>query len=111
MGVDLAHGAVSNPAERWRWWHKIACAISNDDSALAKELCIANTASTRRNLYWDAHGCAHSRAVEDRRSAKAGECHRDRAGKRRRAAALSPRSAARGNGWEGYQKGWKEEKS
>ena len=54
MGVDLAHEAVSIPAERWQRWHKIARAIGNDDCALAKELCIANTAPTRRNLYWAA---------------------------------------------------------
>jgi len=54
MGVDLAHEAVSIPAERWQRWHKIARAIGNDDCALAKELCIAKTAPTRRNLYWAA---------------------------------------------------------
>ena len=54
MGVDLAHEAVSIPAERWQRWHKIARAIANDDCALVKELCIANTAPTRRNLYWAA---------------------------------------------------------
>src|SRR5262245_64935539 len=54
MGVDLAHEAVSIPAERWQRWHKIARAIGNDDCALAKELCIAKAAPTRRNLYWAA---------------------------------------------------------
>jgi hypothetical protein len=54
MLVDLAHEAVSIPAERWQRWHAIARAIGNDDCALAKELCIANTAPTRRNLYWAA---------------------------------------------------------
>ena len=52
--VDLAHEAVSIPAERWQRWHEIARAIGNDDCALAHELCIANTAPTRRNLYWAA---------------------------------------------------------
>jgi hypothetical protein len=54
MGIDLAHEAVSIPAERWQRWHKIARAIGNDDCALGKELYIANTAPTRRNLYWAA---------------------------------------------------------
>jgi hypothetical protein len=54
MIVDPAHEPVSIPAERWQRWHEIACAIGNDDRALAKELCIANTAPTRRNLYWAA---------------------------------------------------------
>jgi len=38
MGVDLAHEAVSIPAERWQRWHKIARSIGNDDCVLAKEL-------------------------------------------------------------------------
>jgi hypothetical protein len=54
MVVDLAHEAVSIPAERWQRWREILRAIGNDDCALAKELCIANTAPTRRNLYWAA---------------------------------------------------------
>src|SRR6476660_5851347 len=54
MVVDPAHETVSIPAERWQRWHEIARAIGNDDCALAKELCIANTAPTRRNLYWAA---------------------------------------------------------
>jgi hypothetical protein len=54
MGVDLAHEAVSIPAERWQRWHNIARAIGNNDCALAKELCIAKAAPTRRNLYWAA---------------------------------------------------------
>ena len=54
MGVDLAHEAASIPAERWQRWHDIARAIGNDDCALAKELCIAKAAPTRRNLYWAA---------------------------------------------------------
>jgi hypothetical protein len=54
MVVDLAHEAVSISAERWQRWHKIARAIGNEDCALANELCIANTAPTRRNLYWAA---------------------------------------------------------
>jgi len=54
MGVDLAHEAVSIPAERWQRWHKVARAIADDDCALVKELRIANTAPTRRNLYWAA---------------------------------------------------------
>jgi hypothetical protein len=54
MVVDLAHEAVAIPAERWLRWHEIARAIGNDDCALANELCIANAAPTRRNLYWAA---------------------------------------------------------
>jgi hypothetical protein len=54
MRVDLAHEAVSIPAERWQRWHKIARAIGNDDCDLKKELRIANAAPTRRNLYWAA---------------------------------------------------------
>jgi len=54
MVVDLAHAAVSIPAEKWQRWHDIARAIDNDDRTLAKELCIANSAPTRRNLYWAA---------------------------------------------------------
>jgi hypothetical protein len=54
MVVDLAHEAVSIPAERWQRWHEIARDIGNNDCGLAKELCIANTAPTRRNLYWAA---------------------------------------------------------
>jgi hypothetical protein len=54
MVVDPAHETVAVPAERWQRWHEIARAIGNDDCALAKELCIANTAPTRRNLYWAA---------------------------------------------------------
>jgi hypothetical protein len=54
MVVDLAHEVVSIPAERWQRWHRIARAIDNDDCTLAKELCIANAAPTRRNLYWAA---------------------------------------------------------
>jgi hypothetical protein len=54
MDVDPAHEAVSIPAERWQQWHEIARAIGNEDCALAKELSIANTAPTRRNLYWAA---------------------------------------------------------
>jgi hypothetical protein len=54
MVVDPAHEVVLIPAERWQWWHEIARAIGNDDRGLAKELCIANTAPTRRNLYWAA---------------------------------------------------------
>ena len=54
MVVDLAHVAVSIPAEKWRRWHEIARAIDNDDCVLTQELRIANTAPTRRNLYWAA---------------------------------------------------------
>jgi hypothetical protein len=54
MVVDLAHEAVSIPAERWQRWHEIAREIGNDDCALAKELCNANAVPTRRNLYWAA---------------------------------------------------------
>jgi hypothetical protein len=54
MGIDVAHEAISIPAERWQRWHEIARAIGSDDCNLAKELCIANTAPTRRNLYWAA---------------------------------------------------------
>jgi hypothetical protein len=54
MVVDIAHEAVSIPAERWQRWHEIAREIGDDACALAKELCIANTAPTRRNLYWAA---------------------------------------------------------
>src|SRR5262245_58925528 len=54
MVVDLAHEAVSIPAETWQRWHGIVRAIGNDDCALAKELCIANTLPTRWNLYWAA---------------------------------------------------------
>jgi hypothetical protein len=52
MRVDLAHEAVSVSAERWQSWHKIARAIGSDACALAKELCIADAAPTRRNWYW-----------------------------------------------------------
>ena len=51
---DPAHEAVSIPAERWQRWHDIVRAIGDDDGALAKELCIAHTVPTRRNLYWAA---------------------------------------------------------
>jgi hypothetical protein len=54
MGVDLAHEAVSIPAQRWQRWHQIARAIGNDDCGHTKELCIANAVPTRRNLYWAA---------------------------------------------------------
>jgi len=54
MAVDLAHEAVSIPAQRWQRWHEIARAIDNDGCALTKELCIANAVPTRRNLYWAA---------------------------------------------------------
>ena len=54
MAVDLAHEAVSIPAQRWQRWHEIARAIGNDGCALTKELGIANAAPTRRNLYWAA---------------------------------------------------------
>jgi hypothetical protein len=54
MGVDPAHEAVSIPAERWQRWHRFARAIGSADCALAKELSIANSAPTRRNLYWAA---------------------------------------------------------
>jgi len=54
MVIDLAHEAVSIPAERWQRWHKIARAIGNNSCALAEELCNANTVPARRNLYWAA---------------------------------------------------------
>ena len=54
VGVDLAHEPVSIPAERWQRLREIVLDIGNDDCALGKELCIANTAPTRRNLYWAA---------------------------------------------------------
>ena len=54
MVVDLAHEVVSVPAEKWQRWHGIARAIDNDDCVLSQELRIANTAPTRRNLYWAA---------------------------------------------------------
>jgi hypothetical protein len=54
MVVDPAHEPVSISANSWQRWHEIAREIGNDDCALAKELCIANTAPTRRNLYWAA---------------------------------------------------------
>jgi predicted RNA-binding protein (virulence factor B family) len=54
MVVDPAHEVISIPAERWQRWHEIAREIGNNDCGLAKELCIANTAPTRRNLYWAA---------------------------------------------------------
>ncbi len=52
--ADLAHEAVSIPAERWHRWHEIAREIGHDDHGLAEELDIANTVPTRRNLYWAA---------------------------------------------------------
>jgi hypothetical protein len=54
MVVDLAHEVVSVPAESWQRWHEIARAIGKEDCGLAEELCIANRAPTRRNLYWAA---------------------------------------------------------
>jgi hypothetical protein len=54
MIVDRAHETVSVPAERWQRWHEIARAIGHDDCGLTKELSIAKTVPTRRNLYWAA---------------------------------------------------------
>jgi hypothetical protein len=54
MVVDPAHEPVSISANSWQRWHEIARAIGNDDCALAKELCNANSVPTRRNLYWAA---------------------------------------------------------
>lgn len=54
MVVDLAHEAVSVPAEKWQRSHGIARAIDNDDCVLSQELRIANTAPTWRSLYWAA---------------------------------------------------------
>src|SRR5262245_20417443 len=50
------------------------------------------------------HRCAHSCAVDNWRPTRVGEPNRSRAGKRPHATASSARSAARRNGWEGYQR-------
>ena len=54
MVVDRAHEPVSISAASWHRWYEIAREIGDDDCALAKELCNANTVPTRRNLYWAA---------------------------------------------------------
>ena len=52
--VDVAHVAVSVPVEVWQRWHEIARAIDKGDCVLTQELRTANSAPTRRNLYWAA---------------------------------------------------------
>ena len=52
--VDSAHELISISPEKWHRWHAIARAIGKDDRDLGKELRVASTAPTRRNLYWAA---------------------------------------------------------
>ena len=54
MVVDLAHEAVSVPAETWRRWHAIARRIDKRDCNLSEALRRAHSTSTRRNFYWAA---------------------------------------------------------